>query len=158
MWERNEAPLPLLRPRYNCIHPRQLSPFRERLELPFPNEVLGFEDIVSSGTDHFTSWVKMDPHDSMVHHLVSMFKKLPQTFARHQKGGLLHLHRQTVSAKIYAIVHLCRSGSASTTGTQGPVAEKKMPSKSRSQASGMISRCKKQLSMSIVTFLQIGST
>ena len=66
-----------------------------------------------------------------------MFKKLPQTFARHQKGGLLHLLRQTVPVNIFPIVHLCRSGSASTTGTQGPVAEKKMPSKSRSQVSGM---------------------
>ena len=30
-----------------------------------------------------------------------MFKKLPQTFARHQKRGLLHLLRQTVSANIF---------------------------------------------------------
>ena len=87
-----------------------------------------------------------------------MFKKLPQTFARHHKGGLLHLFRQTVSAKHYPIVHLCRSGSASTTGTQGPVAERKTPSKSKSQAGGMSSRCKKQLSMSIMTFLLVGST
>ena len=36
-WERIEAPLPPLRPRPKCnfIHPRQLSPFPERLELPF---------------------------------------------------------------------------------------------------------------------------
>ena len=39
---------------------------------------------------------------------------------RHQKGGLLHLLRQTVSANFFLIVHLCRSGSASTTGTLGP--------------------------------------
>ena len=33
-WERIEAPLPPLRPRPKCnfIHPRQLSPFPERLE------------------------------------------------------------------------------------------------------------------------------
>ena len=34
-WERIEAPLPSLQPRCNFIHPRQLSPFPERLELPF---------------------------------------------------------------------------------------------------------------------------
>ena len=36
-WERIEAPLPPLRPRPKCdfIHPLQLSPFPERLELPF---------------------------------------------------------------------------------------------------------------------------
>ena len=36
-WERIEAPLPPLRPRpkYDFIHPRQLSPFPERLVLPF---------------------------------------------------------------------------------------------------------------------------
>ena len=47
-WERIEAPLPPLRPRPKCnfIHPRQLSPFPERLELPFSNEILcGYEDI-----------------------------------------------------------------------------------------------------------------
>ena len=31
-WERIEEPLPPLRPRCNCIHPRQPSPFPERLE------------------------------------------------------------------------------------------------------------------------------
>ena len=43
--------------------PKQLSPFRERLKLPFPiDEILsGCEDIVSSGTDQFTTWVKTDP-------------------------------------------------------------------------------------------------
>ena len=58
-----EAPLPPPRPRCNFIHPKQLSPFPERLKLPFPgDEILsGFEDIVSSGTDQFTTWVKMDP-------------------------------------------------------------------------------------------------
>ena len=34
-WERNEAPLPPSRPGCNFIHPRQFSPFLERLKLPF---------------------------------------------------------------------------------------------------------------------------
>ena len=75
-WERNEAPLPPLRPKCNFIHLRQLSPFPERLELPFSNDEIlcGYEDIVSSGTDHFTAWVKMDPHEVLVHHMVDVQK------------------------------------------------------------------------------------
>ena len=37
-WERIEAPLPPFRPRCNFIHPRQLSPFLERLESPFSSD------------------------------------------------------------------------------------------------------------------------
>ena len=52
--ERIEAPLPPLRsrPKCNFIHPRQLSPFPERLELPFSNDEIlcCFEEIDSSGT------------------------------------------------------------------------------------------------------------
>ena len=48
-WERIEAPLPPLRPRPKCdfIHPRQVSPFPERLVLPFSNEVIlsGYEEL-----------------------------------------------------------------------------------------------------------------
>ena len=67
-WERIEAPLPPLRPRCNFIHPRQLCPFPERLELAFStDEILsGYEDIVSSGTDQFTALVKTDPHNTLV--------------------------------------------------------------------------------------------
>ena len=47
----------------NFIHPKQLSPFLEGLELPFPSEenLSGFEDVVSSNTDQFTTLVKTDP-------------------------------------------------------------------------------------------------
>ena len=75
-WERNEAPLPPLRPRCNFIHPRQLSPFPERLELPFTSDEIlsGYDEIVSSGTDHFTAWVKMSPHEVLVQHMVDVQK------------------------------------------------------------------------------------
>ena len=77
-WERIEAPLPPLRPRPKCnfIHPRQLSPFPERLELQFSDDEMlcGCEDIVSSGTDHFTAWVKVSPHEVLVQHMVDIQK------------------------------------------------------------------------------------
>ena len=49
-----------------------------------------------------------------------MYKKLPQTFARHQKGGLLHLLRQSVPVNIFPIVHLCRSGFSIYNWNPGP--------------------------------------
>ena len=36
-WERTEAPLPLPKRRCHFLHPKQLSPFPVRLELPFPS-------------------------------------------------------------------------------------------------------------------------
>ena len=77
-WERVEAPLfPLRsRPKCNFIHPRQLSPFPERLELPFSNDEIlsGYEEFDSSGTDLFTSWVNMSEHEILVQHLVDIQK------------------------------------------------------------------------------------
>ena len=76
--ERIEAPLPPLRPRPKCnfIHPRQLSPFPERLVLPFSNDEIlsGYEEFDSSGTDLFTSWVKLIEHEILVHHMVDIEK------------------------------------------------------------------------------------
>ena len=71
---------PRIRPTFghkcNFIHPRQLSPFPERLELPFSNDEIlcGYEDTVSSGTDHFTAWVKVSPHEVLVQHVVDIHK------------------------------------------------------------------------------------
>ena len=66
-WERLEAPLPPLRPRPKCdfIHPQQLSPFPERLELPFSSDATlsAYEDLVPSGSDQFTLWRKMSLHE-----------------------------------------------------------------------------------------------
>ena len=68
--------MPPLRRRCNFIRPKQLSPFPERLELPFPSEEIlsGFEDIVTSGTDQFTAWVKTDPHATLVRKMVDAQK------------------------------------------------------------------------------------
>ena len=56
--------------------PKKLSPFLERLELPRPSEEIlsGFEDIVSSGADHFTTYVKTDPDATEVRHMVDVHK------------------------------------------------------------------------------------
>ena len=66
--------------RCNFIHPEQLSPFPERLKLPFPiDEILsGYEDIVSSSTDQFTTWVKTDPDATSVRHMVDVQKAVAE--------------------------------------------------------------------------------
>ena len=76
--ERIEAPPPPLRPRPKCnfIHPRQLSPFLSVWYCRLKKEVIlsGYEDIVSSRTDLVSAWVKMDPHDVLVEHMVDIEK------------------------------------------------------------------------------------
>ena len=64
----------------NFIHSKQLSPFPERLELPFPCEEIlsGYEDVVSSGTDQFTTWVKTDPGVTSVRHMVDIQKAIAE--------------------------------------------------------------------------------
>ena len=73
-WKRIEAPVPPLRPRPKCdfLHPRQLSPFPDRLVLPLSNDEIlsSYEEFDSSGTDLFTSWVKMSDHEILVQHMV----------------------------------------------------------------------------------------
>ena len=72
--------LPHSRPGCNFIHPRQLSPFPERLKLPFSIEEIlsGFEDVVSSGTDQCTTWVKTDPDATLVRHMVDVQKAVAE--------------------------------------------------------------------------------
>ena len=79
VWERSEAPLPPLRSRPKCdfIHPRQLSPFPERLVLPFSNEFIlsDYAELDSSGNDDpFTSSAKLSDHEILVEHMVDMQK------------------------------------------------------------------------------------
>ena len=79
-WERTEAPLPPPRPRCNLIHPKQLIPFPERLELPFPSEeiLLDYEDVVSSSQNHYTTWVKTDPDVTSGRHMVDVQKAVAE--------------------------------------------------------------------------------
>ena len=63
--------------RHHCLlygHGPQLSAFPERLELPFSNDEIlcGYEDVVSSGSDHFTAWVKVSPHEVLEQRMVDV--------------------------------------------------------------------------------------
>ena len=64
--ERIEAPLPPLQPRPTC----------ERLELPFSGVAIlsDFEDLVSSGSDHFTMWGKLSHQEILAEQVVDIHK------------------------------------------------------------------------------------
>ena len=82
---RNEVPLPPLRPRpkYNFIQPRQRRPFLERE----PIYLLHGSRRASTKSWSSTWW---------------MFRRLQHNFARRQKGNLLHLLAETSSSKHFA--------------------------------------------------------
>ena len=159
-WERTEAPLPPLRPRCNFIHPNKLSPFPERLELPFSSEEIlsGLEDIVSSGTDQFTTWVKTDPHATLVRHMVDVQKTTADfreaSERRHDTPSQTNSFNKSVSNRSPVQKRL----SFVQLESRSPTRKRRCLRKSRSQAGGTSSLCKKHLSMSTMTFLLVGST
>ena len=93
-WEKSEAPLPFPQHVCNFIHPKQLSPFPERLEPPFPEEEVlsGYEEDVSFILDCFTTWVKADPND-----MCSMFERPSRNIVKHLLEGTTHLLKSITS-------------------------------------------------------------
>ena len=79
-WEKREAPLPPQKRVCNFIHPKQLSPFPERLKLPYPDEEIlsGFEEDVSFIPDGFATWVKADFNTILERHAVDVRKALAE--------------------------------------------------------------------------------
>ena len=84
----------------------------------------GHEDLVSSGSDHFPMRGKMSPHEILAEHVVDIHKVVADfrdAFERNQSSS-----SQSYRANKYFLLnHLCRRGSASTTGTLGPDVERK---------------------------------
>ena len=64
----------------NFIHPKQHSPFPERLKLPYPDgEILsGYKEDVSFIRDRCTSWVKADFNTILERHAVDVRKALAE--------------------------------------------------------------------------------
>ena len=152
--------MPPPRPWCNFIHPKQLNPFPECLELPFPNDKIlsGFEDIVSSGTDQFTKWVKTDHEATLARHMDDVQKKAVTDFReaserRHDTSSQSYHFDKNVPNR-----SLVQKRLSIYNWNPGPGVGRKMPSRNKSQANGMSSRYKKHLSMSIMTSLHIGST
>ena len=78
--------MPLQKHVCNFIHPKQLSPFPERLKLPFPDEEIlsGYEEDVSFFRDRPTTWVKADPDDTFERHKVDVRK----AFAEYREASV----------------------------------------------------------------------
>ena len=159
-WERIEAPLPPLRPRPKCnvIHPRQLSPYPRRLELPFSNDEIlcGYGDIVSSGTDHFAAWVKVSPHEVLVQHVVDIQKATADFREASERKPATSSHTNSVN-KHLATRSIVQKRLSIYNWNPGPDVEKK-PSKSKLQEDGISLPCRRRPNMLIITFLQVGST
>ena len=158
--ERVEAPLPPLqpRPKRNFIHPRQLGPFIERLVLPFSNDEIlcGHEDIVSSGTDHFTTWVKMSEHEILAEHMVDIHKAAAEFREASERRPAPSSHMNS-SSKHFATRSFVQRRHRIYNWNPGPRREKKMPS-NKLQEGGISLLCKKRLTTLTTSFSRIAST
>ena len=138
----NEAPMPPPKRRYNFIHPKQLSPFPERLKLPFSSEEIlsGFDDMVSSSQDLYTTWVKTDPDVTLERHMVDIQKAVAdyrEAGARRQESTIQEYFFDTNMPK-RSYVQKRLSIYNWNPGSQ---------LKGRSQASGTLSHCRRRLIM-----------
>ena len=74
-----EAPLPHPRPECNFIHPRQLSPFPERLKLPFPSqEICRASRVLSPQARTNSLRGKAGPDATLVRHMVDVQKAVAE--------------------------------------------------------------------------------
>ena len=145
-WEKSEAPLP--HPKRSChfIHPKQLSPFPERLELPFPDEEIlsGYEEDMSFIRYGFT-WVKACSNTTLEQHVVNVRKAL----AEYREGSV---GRHDTSAQKYYFDSSVPNRSSLQkrpsiyNWNPGPRRKERAPLRSKSQASGTSSHCRKRLS------------
>ena len=129
--------------RYNFIHPKQLSPFPDRLKLLFSSEVIlsRYEDVVSSSQDLHTTWVKTDPDVTLERHMVDIQKAVAdyrEPAARRQEPTTQEYFFDTNMPK-RSYVQKRLSIYNWNPGSQ---------LKGRSQASGTFSPCRRRLIMS----------
>ena len=116
-----------------------------------------YEDLDLSGPDQFTMWGKMSPEEILTEHVVDIHRieaDFRDAFERNQSSSSSQSYGVN---KYFLFNHQSRRGSASTTGIQDPDAERKIPLRCKSQASGTSLHCRRHLSTSIMTFLLVGS-
>ena len=147
-WERIEAPLPPLRPRPkgDFIHPRQLSPFPERLVLQFSTEVFlsRYEEIDSSGNDLCTSSTKLSEHGILVEHMVDTEKATTEFREAYDARDTTSSHLKS-SKKRFATRSIVQR-------------ERKMPPNNKLQENGVSLPCRNRTSMLTTSFSRIAST
>ena len=119
------------------------------LELPFSNDetLSGCEEIVSSGTDPFTAWVKMSEHEMLVQHMVDIHKATAEFREASERKPATSSHKNS-----------CTGDSAPTTGTLDPDEEKTMLLRNKLQDSGISLPCRRRPTTLTTSFSRIAST
>ena len=143
----------------NYVHPKQHSPFPDRLKLPYPDEEIlsGYEEDVSFIRDGFTAWVSADFETILERHAVDIRKahaEFREASARKHDTSYQEYHFDNNVPNRSPV----QKGSASTTGTQDPDVEEKALPRSKSQGNGTSLPCRSRLSMLTTSFPRIGST
>ena len=79
-WEPLGAPLPPKKRVCNYVHPKQHSPFPDRLRLPYPDEEIlsRYEEDVSFIRDGFTAWLEAEFETILERHAVDFRKALAE--------------------------------------------------------------------------------
>ena len=118
------------------------------LELPFSNDEIlsGYEEFDSSGTDLFTTWVKMSEHDILVQRML-IFMSYSRISRGVRKETCTSSHKNSSFFSTLLPVRLCRGDYS-----LDPDGEKKMPSRNNLQEGGISLPCKRRPTMSIMTF------
>ena len=142
----------------NYVHPKQHSPFPNRLRLPYPDEEIlsGHEKDVSFIRDGFTSWVKADFETILERHAVDIKKahaEFREASARKHDTSYQEYHFDNNVPSCSPVP----CGPSSTTGTKDPDAQEKALSRSKSHGNGTSLPCRSRLSMLTTSFSRIGS-
>ena len=160
LWERVEAPLPPLQPRPKCdfIHPRQLNPFPEHLELPFSNDEILFryEEFDSSGNDLFTSWAKLSEREILGQHMVDIEKATAEFREASERRPATSSHKNS-SSKHFATLSIVQRRLSIYNWNPGPRQGKEHAFEKQIAGRWHII-CKRRLTTLTTSFSRIAST
>ena len=134
-------------------------PFLNAWNCPFSHgEILsGYEDIVSSGTDQFTAWVKMSPHEVLVQHMVDIQRATADLRETSERRPATSTQTNRVN-KHFSTVSLVQKRLSIYNWNPGPRRGKEDAFEKQIPVDGISLPWRRQLCMSTMTFLQIGST
>ena len=151
---------PLLRPRCNFTHQGSSVPFLNGWLALFRlmKSCQAYEDIVSPGTHQFTAWVKINPHEVLVHHVVDV-QKCYRRFSRDIRNEACYIFPNKPCQQTFFYSITCAEAAEYLQlEPWTPSKEKKLPSNNKLQEGGTSSHCRKRLNMLTTSFSRIGST